>query len=343
MMLRRLSYALLGSLNIVQAYAGSSIVTVQDAGGATHTFVVITNASGQFGGVAAICDGVALATCAIVNGSGLLGVFLGNGTGVIGTVSALQSGNWTVGLGAGTNAIGTATALQGGAPWSQNITQVGGSTVTLGQATMASSIPVVLPSNQTVTVSGTTTISNVNANGSAVMSASSPVVIAQDQKLPWTGNFDGAAATAGEMIGCQAATGEFSTLATNGTMSPWLCGLEGKPVFLPYSVKENMIRATASTITTSATNLGVAPGSGLKNYITDLECWRLDTGTTAVALTFNDSATTVLILPNTSGGGEYFKNFETPLVSATTNATFTFSVGSSISTVGCSMQGYKGS
>jgi len=44
---------------------------------------------------------------------------------------------------------GTVTANQGGAPWTQNLTQVGGSAVALGQAAMASSIPVVISSNQT--------------------------------------------------------------------------------------------------------------------------------------------------------------------------------------------------
>lgn len=102
---------------------------------------------------------------------------------VSGTVAATQSGTWTTGrtwtLSSGTDSVnignfpatvavtqstspwvvsGTITANQGGAPWSNNITQVGGSAVTLGQKTSANSIPVVLPSDQTVsvTVSSTT-------------------------------------------------------------------------------------------------------------------------------------------------------------------------------------------
>lgn len=40
------------------------------------------------------------------------------------------------------------TANQGGAPWSQNLAQVGGTSVSLGQALMAASFPVVIASNQ---------------------------------------------------------------------------------------------------------------------------------------------------------------------------------------------------
>ena len=43
---------------------------------------------------------------------------------------------------------GTVTANQGGAPWSQNVTQVGGTALALGQTTMASSVPVAIASNQ---------------------------------------------------------------------------------------------------------------------------------------------------------------------------------------------------
>jgi hypothetical protein len=43
---------------------------------------------------------------------------------------------------------GVVTATQGGAPWSQNVTQVGGASLTLGQKPMAASVPVALASDQ---------------------------------------------------------------------------------------------------------------------------------------------------------------------------------------------------
>src|SRR5271155_3056815 len=57
---------------------------------------------------------------------------------------------------------GTVTANQGGAPWSQNLTEVGGVAVSLGQAVSASSFPVVIASDQSplpVTQSGSWTVS----------------------------------------------------------------------------------------------------------------------------------------------------------------------------------------
>jgi hypothetical protein len=46
----------------------------------------------------------------------------------------------------GANVIGAVT--QSGGPWTQNLTQVGGSSITLGQKVMASSLPVVISSDQ---------------------------------------------------------------------------------------------------------------------------------------------------------------------------------------------------
>jgi hypothetical protein len=77
-------------------------------------------------------------------------------------VSAAQSGTWTVQPGNTANTTawkvdgsavtqpvsGTITANQGGAPWSENISQWGGSATTLGQKVMASSVPVVISSDQ---------------------------------------------------------------------------------------------------------------------------------------------------------------------------------------------------
>jgi len=91
------------------------------------------------------------------------------------TVAATQSGTWNVGItgqpisvaqsGAWTVAAtqsGTWTVQQGGAPWSFNLTQVGGVAIALGQTTMASSIPVVIASNQSaipVSISGSVPVS----------------------------------------------------------------------------------------------------------------------------------------------------------------------------------------
>lgn len=79
-------------------------------------------------------------------------------------VSAVQSGTWTVN--------------QGGAPWSQNLTQVGGSAVTLGAKTSANSIPVVLATDEAtlpVSIAATINVSVQNAT-LAVTQSTSPWV-----------------------------------------------------------------------------------------------------------------------------------------------------------------------
>jgi len=71
------------------------------------------------------------------------------------TVKAIEAGTWTV------------QALQSGAPWSENITQVGGIAIALGSATGASSFPVVIASNQatltTVLAAGSQAVGTVTA------------------------------------------------------------------------------------------------------------------------------------------------------------------------------------
>jgi hypothetical protein len=60
---------------------------------------------------------------------------------------------------AGSNTIGAVTQASG--PWTQNLTEVGGSAIALGQTTMSASIPVAIASNQSaipVTQSGTWTV-----------------------------------------------------------------------------------------------------------------------------------------------------------------------------------------
>lgn len=59
---------------------------------------------------------------------------------------------------------GTVTANQGGAPWSNNISQVGGSAVALGQGLMAASIPVVIASNQSAIPASQSGTWNVTVN-----------------------------------------------------------------------------------------------------------------------------------------------------------------------------------
>lgn len=130
---------------------------------------------------------------------------------------------------------------------------------------------------------------------------------------------------------------------TAGTLVVPSVGVEGKLIVLPHANKENFERASASTTATTAVTLLGPAGAGLKNYITDVQCFRIDAGSNNAYVTFNDTGTTVMGLPSNGGfgGGNNF-HLAVPLVGAA-NATFTFSVSTAISTVFCNVQGYKGS
>lgn len=128
---------------------------------------------------------------------------------------------------------------------------------------------------------------------------------------------------------------------SSGTLTAMSVGLEGKLITLPYANKENFVSGAASATTTSSTVIVASAGAGLKNYITSLQCGRSDAGTTSVVIAFNDLATTSVVIPNGGGGGGTNISFPVPLrTSASTS--FNFTAATSISTVYCSAQGYKG-
>ena len=81
------------------------------------------------------------------------------GTNTIGSISSIVNA-----LPAGSNTIGAVTQASG--PWTQNLTQVGGSAIALGQATMAASLPVVIASNQSA-INVLTTAQGSVAGGTA--------------------------------------------------------------------------------------------------------------------------------------------------------------------------------
>jgi hypothetical protein len=154
-------------------------------------------------------------------------------------------------------------------------------------------------------------------------------------------NFAAVFPGAGSAVGGDALSAE-PTAYTTGNLEPPMLDLVGKTVTSPYANRENMLRGSASETGTSAGTILPASGSAsLKEYMTDIECGRTDAGTTAIYVTLNDTSSTVIVLPNSGGGGANSKTFNTPLVfAANTAATFTASSG--VSTVYCSAQGFKG-
>lgn len=132
--------------------------------------------------------------------------------------------------------------------------------------------------------------------------------------------------------------------ATTTNPVPAMADLVGKQVTSPYANRENMVRCavtiTASTAATTCTGMG-AQGASVKIYVTDLCVTRNDAGTTAITATLNDSATSIVDLPNNGGGGGFCKSYNVPLVIAA-NTAFQVTLGTSITSGHVTASGFTG-
>jgi hypothetical protein len=64
----------------------------------------------------------------------------------------------------------------------------------------------------------------------------------------------------------------------------------GRQITTLWADKGNQLQGAASATGTSATTIIAAQGSGIKIYVTDLQCYRSDGGTSAVTITLNDGS-----------------------------------------------------
>lgn len=152
------------------------------------------------------------------------------------------------------------------------------------------------------------------------------------------GAIDDAAALA---LPLEAQSAEPAAATTLNPVVAW-ADLYGKLVTSPYAPRNLFIHGAANTTGATATTLNAAAGAGVKNYVTDLTCTRSDAGTTSITVTFSDSATTVVDIPDNGGGGGWSHAFNVPLATAA-NTAFTFTVGGGgVTTMHCSDSGYTG-
>lgn len=142
----------------------------------------------------------------------------------------------------------------------------------------------------------------------------------------------------GNGIGLQALSAEPATTTTTDAVAPFAT-LTGKLVNQPYAPPETMVRGAANTTGASLTAIITNATTGVFVYVTAVQCFRTDAGTTASFVTFNDGASTVMGLPNSGGGGGNNMTFPVPLKGASAT-NFSFTSSGSISTVYCSAQGY---
>ena len=102
---------------------------------------------------------------------------------------------------------------------------------------------------------------------------------------------------------------------------------------------DNLVSGSASATGTSQTTIIAAPPGTRVNYITAVQCGRSDTGTSAIFVTFNDDASTIMVLPNSGGGGANNLTFPNPLMVA---GAFKFTASAGVKTLYCNAQGYTG-
>lgn len=108
---------------------------------------------------------------------------------------------------------------------------------------------------------------------------------------------------------------------------------------VPYT--SNLVSGAGNATTTGQTTIIAAPSTTRRLYITSLQCGRTDAGTTAITVTFNDDATTVMAVPNSGGGGGNNMNFTYPLTVPAATA-FKFTASSGVTTLYCNAQGFSG-
>lgn len=110
---------------------------------------------------------------------------------------------------------------------------------------------------------------------------------------------------------------------------------------LPGYAASVMGAASISTSTAPVTIIAFGAGwnTAYQLHINGVQCGRNDTGTSAIKVTFNDIASTVMVLPNSGHGGQAVADFPSPL-QLNPNTALTGQISASVSTVYCSAQGF---
>lgn len=179
-------------------------------------------------------------------------------------VSSAQSGTWTV--------------QQGGAPWSQNITQVGGASLALGQAAAASSIPVVTQANN----------APATANVTIQDTASTTTAMANAQ------NYITGTPTTNSAASFTVASFESLEVLVTGTWTGTLSSeisMDGGTTWFTRGVKQSGASYIASTFTNNFS--GGLNISGMTNYRVRATAAMTGTATVKVVQTLAPSSLTV--------------------------------------------------
>ena len=146
-------------------------------------------------------------------------------------------------------------------------------------------------------------------------------------------------------IPCRAAT-TVPASSADGAATAAECDKAGALITNFGAGADLRVSGAANTTAGSATTLIQLAAVTYKIYMTGLQCFRTDAGTSEIYVTLNDTATSVFgIPPVTSGGGFIFTNMASPLVvtaAVSSKTTLQFTVSTGTTTVFCNAQGYYG-
>lgn len=266
----------------------------------------------------------------------------------------------------GANVIGAVTQSAG--PWSNNVSQIGGSALAFGQAAMASSIPVALASNQSALTVTQTTAANMTtlATGAAATGAAAsgnPVLVGTKDTA---GNVQPLlTSTAGILALGNTTTGTDGSANSGGLKFVNATGATGVPEVRPYryngttwdmernNVDSTLLASAARTVTTNSAdfvnyngrmvmvwlNVTVASGTGgLQVQVQGKDpvsaaYYALNVAPTAVIAT----GTTMYVIGPGVTGGNATQATQCPLprvwrvaVTVGDASSYTYSVGSSM-------------
>lgn len=244
-----------------------------------------------------------------------------------------------------TGTLAVSCQLGATAATGKDIIQPGGALVEVpGTATAIACIDQTGTSSSLVVISGgsgTPTLSGGQSGGAG--GVSSTVTLAAGSANVGSVVASGTVSVAGTVpvsgtVTANGTVGISGTVPVSGTV-----GVSGTvPVFqaLDFGFVAGTSARVKNTVTISGTTTEtlLAATVGLHNYVTDLMCFRTDTGTTIAYVTLNDDNSTPDPLPQGSGAGP---PINVPIVSNGTNTAITFTSQAGI-TGTCTVRGYSG-
>jgi hypothetical protein len=321
--MKKLLVSLTLSLLATAAHGGAGTITVLDSTGATKTYDVITDGTGNFVSKMGICDQSAAATCASVGTAGapstnaltVQPVTLGNGTSAnaarvaistdsTGTVRVVGNAGGVVDA-VGQNVAAPANWLQVGCQFNTTPTTI---TTTNGSPAQCDSA-----GNLLVNVKSATGVAENTAVGTLTFSA----------------------------LGVEGLSTE-KTAVTTGNYGRLVSDLVGKLITMPYAPNQLWVKGTTAAMTATTSTQLIAAVASNKIYLSTLTCGNSHaTVGTFVNVQDGSGGTTIWTVPAAAVYGGATLNFVPPI--ATTNGNGVYVVNATTgANVICSGSGYSG-